>query len=236
MLLGAALTVLAAVAVVFLTVVLISVVMAVVGQRPRATALGLAATFVLEVCLLAGALVFSLRGRTMSLGDFGFRSFPVDQIYLPPLAVFGTFLALAGYVQFVTLLHLSQLKPTPNIPSGVLEAHSLVITTLIEACIIAPIAEECFFRGFIFRGLLDRSLNLRLSERTVRWNLGFWGAALPSGLLFAASHTQWGLLLPFTFVGVLFAWVFLRTGSLWASILTHAGFNTVSFTLFVFHH
>lgn len=87
--------------------------------------------------------------------------------------------------------------------------------------IMAPLGEEIFFRGFVFAGLL-RPLGLR-------------AAMVLSGLLFGAFHVTGldtlGLVVPFGVVGMLFAWVYYRTGSLWPTIATHLLFNLVSFVL-----
>jgi membrane protease YdiL (CAAX protease family) len=91
---------------------------------------------------------------------------------------------------------------------------------------IAPVAEELFFRGVLFRSLADRR--------------GFWVAAVLSGLLFGLVHlpAEGGdvadrLLLPIvmTFTGIGLAWIFERRGSLLAPIAAHAVFNAIGLTL-----
>jgi membrane protease YdiL (CAAX protease family) len=53
-----------------------------------------------------------------------------------------------------------------------------------------------------------------------------------SGLLFSLIHFNGldtiGLIVPFTVIGFLFAWLVYRTGSLWNSIAVHSLFNSVS--------
>ena len=53
--------------------------------------------------------------------------------------------------------------------------------------------------------------------------------ALASGLLFSAGHLNLGGLIPLALVGMLFAWSYSRTGSLWTPIYAHLIFNLVSF-------
>jgi membrane protease YdiL (CAAX protease family) len=83
--------------------------------------------------------------------------------------------------------------------------------------IVAPFVEEFIFRGFLFNALLRR--------------MAFPAAALASGVLFAASHTDPYALLPLTFGGAVLAMVYYRTGSLFASMVTHGLFNGVSLFL-----
>jgi membrane protease YdiL (CAAX protease family) len=209
-----------------------------IGHHPgRELALGLAATFGFDLCLMGIALVIALGRYGLDLSSFGYRSFPPNEALLAISVILGTFALLAVYVTITKALHLDRLVPEPNLPKGAFDYKVLTIVTGIEACLIAPLVEESFFRGFLFRGLLDHSLSLRLPRLRLGHQMGFWTAALLSGLVFAVLHGQLGLLLPFTAVGVLFAWLFWRSGSLWPNILAHAGFNTISFVAsLVAHH
>ena len=54
-----------------------------------------------------------------------------------------------------------------------------------------------------------------------------------SGLAFGAFHVSLSVLLPFTVIGMLFAWAFKASGSLWVTILAHFIFNSVALILTV---
>ena len=79
----------------------------------------------------------------------------------------------------------------------------------------APLAEEIYFRAFLFRA-------------TRRW-LGLLVAALLSGVLFAGFHGNLAVLIPYTIVGALFAWGFEASGSLWTTIVAHFLVNGLGF-------
>ena len=194
-------------------------------------AAGLAATIGFDICLYVATLVLALTHRGMSLQKFGVRSFPLRESYVPAAAILAMYTILGLYVAAVTQLHLPRFKPLPNLPQHLLQTRGLIVPTIIAACIVAPIVEETFFRGFVFRGLVSQSIPLGLSRTARRLRVGFWPAALISGLLFATAHFEIGLVIPFTAIGVLFSWMFWRSGSLWPNILAHAGFNTISLTL-----
>ncbi|MBI2773239.1 MAG: CPBP family intramembrane metalloprotease [Chloroflexi bacterium] len=87
---------------------------------------------------------------------------------------------------------------------------------LVTSAAIAPFAEEILFRGLIFGGLAQR-MPVAL-------------AAAISALLWALAHGV-GVLLPIFVLGLGLAWVYWRTRSLWAAMLTHALVNAVSLTL-----
>ncbi len=80
---------------------------------------------------------------------------------------------------------------------------------LLSACVVAPVAEELFFRRIVFASLRGR--------------YGFWPSAFWSGLLFAVFH-GWGA--PVTLpVGVYLAWVYERERRLPVNIMLHGLVN-----------
>jgi membrane protease YdiL (CAAX protease family) len=88
----------------------------------------------------------------------------------------------------------------------------------IAVIVVAPVAEELFFRAFFYRALRTR--------------LPVWSAALIDGLVFGSLHFQGlnsAVILPVIAVfGVGQCLVYERTGSLFAVIAIHAAFNTVA--------
>jgi membrane protease YdiL (CAAX protease family) len=81
---------------------------------------------------------------------------------------------------------------------------------------IAPFTEEIFFRGLIFGGLAHR--------------FPVVVAAIVSALLFGLLHGL-GVIAPIFVLGLGLAYVYRRTGSVWASMTTHSLVNAVSLTL-----
>ena len=81
-------------------------------------------------------------------------------------------------------------------------------------CLVAPVMEELFFRGLVFKSFLER-----YSVRK---------AVVASSLLFALFHLNpWQAIVAFP-IGVLNAWLVLRTGSLVPGMLAHFATNTTS--------
>ena len=79
--------------------------------------------------------------------------------------------------------------------------------------VLAPVAEEICFRGMLFSGLRNR--------------LPMWAAALGAGAIFGALHYSTGVsAVPVLIVlGVIFAVVYEKTGSIWPPIIMHVGNN-----------
>jgi membrane protease YdiL (CAAX protease family) len=89
----------------------------------------------------------------------------------------------------------------------------------VSAILVAPVAEELFFRGFLF-GALRR-----------RFGVGI--AAVASAVPFALVHLYL-LLMPLLFAfGIVLAYIYERRGSLFASMAAHAAFNVVGFLVYL---
>jgi membrane protease YdiL (CAAX protease family) len=109
--------------------------------------------------------------------------------------------------------------PADQIGSGI---HGWsAVAFVVAVVIVAPIAEELFFRGLFYRSLRDR--------------YGFWVGAIGSSLLFAVSHTGAGDLAQILMLqiaigtfGVALAAIYEWRGSLGANVAAHAAFNLVT--------
>jgi membrane protease YdiL (CAAX protease family) len=95
--------------------------------------------------------------------------------------------------------------------------RALIAAFTLLATIVAPFMEEFFFRGFLFNAF-------------VRY-LPFWAAAVISGAIFGLAHGSATAFLPLAASGVVLAYVYYRSGSLTASMITHAVFNIVNVAL-----
>ena len=92
-------------------------------------------------------------------------------------------------------------------------------------CAVAPIAEELFFRGFLFGAL--RRWHVEIAGREV----GPWLAALITGLLFGLAHSGSAAaqyLVPLGFLGFVLCIVRWKTGSLYPCIALHSANNALA--------
>jgi uncharacterized protein len=174
----------------------------------------------IDLAVVGTAAAFSLRKYKLSPRAWGLRQERPVNIPFSMAVLLASFAALAIYAGVTEVLGLEDLKPQENVPEGFFEHRVIVPFTFFLVVIVAPLAEEMFFRGFVFNGLRRRLTTI--------------GAAALSGLLFAGIHVSGsdyiGLVIPFTIIGFMFAMLVARTGSLWNSILVHFSFNLISFT------
>ena len=140
-------------------------------------------------------------------------------LLLYPGIVFGI-----GLVVNLVLTAISgeQVQTPEQVPTGLSAAGVLV--TILYAIVIAPVHEELFFRGVLFRGARDR---YGLGPGLVASGLGFglihyidgaWqNAALLMGVMF--------------FNGIALAWWYERRGTIVATVVAHMVFNVIGLTL-----
>ncbi len=88
---------------------------------------------------------------------------------------------------------------------------------LLAGAVVAPIVEEIYFRGYVFRAYLDQK--------------GIWQAFFFSAGLFALVHLDLAALIPIFAVGFILAYLYYRTGSIVPCMVAHAVNNTAAFAL-----
>lgn len=172
---------------------------------------------VLDGIFVIGPVLFCLRRYRMGWRGLGLRAFARAHWWLPFVAAAT---ALVATIAYNAVLYGFGLSPEQDIDQ-LFNSRIVLPLTFVAVVIVAPLAEEIFFRGFVFGGLIRP--------------LGVVGAMIASGVLFATFHVQDGnsaLLVPlFACIGAGLAWIYYRTGSLWPSIGTHFIFNLVGFTV-----
>jgi uncharacterized protein len=135
------------------------------------------------------------------------------------LVVFGIQILLG--VALVLLLGPDAAPEAGNLPTEVVEGPpwSLILTVVV----IAPVAEELYFRGFLLQGLW-RSFG-------PRWAIGV--SAVVFGLFhFSGARLQTVLpMVSATLIGVVFGYLFVRTRNLAVTVLAHALVNGVAVSL-----
>jgi len=98
------------------------------------------------------------------------------------------------------------------------EAIDWLITALrlLGLAVVVEVIEELFWRSLIMRWL-EKPAFLQVDPATVGMR-----ALLLSSVLFALEHSQW--LAGFT-AGLVYGWIYMRTGKLWVPIIAHAVTN-----------
>lgn len=133
-------------------------------------------------------------------------------------------LALLAFVVISSLLSLAvdslwpsfEAEQEQDIGLGSINGSWQYLATFVLLVVVAPISEELIFRGVLFAGWRGK---------------GFVPAALVSSVLFGLAHWQPNVALATAVLGWLLAYLYEKTGSLWAPIGLHAAKNALAFAL-----
>jgi hypothetical protein len=87
-----------------------------------------------------------------------------------------------------------------------------LVLALVGTGLVAPFAEELFFRGFVFPPLRRR--------------FGLWLGVAIDAALFTLPHFTPTVFPPLFVLGALFCLLYEYTGSIWPGIVLHAGVNS----------
>jgi membrane protease YdiL (CAAX protease family) len=162
-----------------------------------------------------GVLGFPGRGRWWS----EIRSSAGFGLLLYPGMVFGVGLVVS---LVLTTVSGEQAQAPEQVPTDLSIAG--VIVTVIYAIVIAPLHEELFFRGVLFRGVRDR--------------YGLAAGLIASGVGFSLIHYLDGawqdtllLMGVMLFNGVALGWWYERRGTIVAPVVAHMVFNVIGLTL-----
>jgi membrane protease YdiL (CAAX protease family) len=192
------------------------------GSSKSSPAVNLVSDLVFDVGFVLTALYFASRRRRPRPADFGYRRVAV------PLGV-GAFLAggIGYYVVTAVYQSLINLHGTDKLPQslGVGTSTAALAGAAVFVCVVAPIAEEFFFRGFIFGAL--RRWHVVIGGHDV----GTWLAAAITGILFGLAHTGSAAaqyLVPLGFLGFVLCLVRWRTGSLYPCMALHSVNNALA--------
>jgi membrane protease YdiL (CAAX protease family) len=162
-----------------------------------------------------GALIGAAYFITADLGRPNARTFGLGPFRR---SAFG-WLALAFLAYYALAIAYSVIfnPPEEELPKelGAEESVGLAIATGFLLIVVAPLAEEIFFRGFLYQSF--------------RNSFGVWPGALLSGLVFGVIHFEFFKLVQLAALGVILALLFEKTQSLWPPIMLHAINNTLAF-------
>lgn len=109
------------------------------------------------------------------------------------------------------------LVPPDNSTSLLEQLDNIWWLAVLLACVAAPVAEEIFFRSFLLAGLSKR--------------LGTVLGVVISSVAFATIHTPGigtGIIMPVFILGIALSIIYLKTRSVWVSIVIHSMHNTIS--------
>ncbi len=189
-----------------------------IGAKPWLAPVTLALA-VQGVLIPASVVLLGAARRGLSLRDIGLTGTTIMWV----LAGIGLALVLLPVRVGLGLAVQTLVNPSAQDleqASGVLIPDVSLIGALLIIVlggVLVPIGEELFFRGVLYRWLREK--------------LGEWPGILISAAIFGAAHLSLATGVAAFVLGVVLAWAFSRSKSLWASITIHVANNTFVFAL-----
>jgi membrane protease YdiL (CAAX protease family) len=182
-------------------------------------------TAVMNVLGVAVILYFVMKKYGHSAADLGLslRNFWKNCLY----AALGylSLLPVVGVIMLATFFLASLIRYEPPVQEIVkifMEEKStgMLIFSTLFAAVCGPIAEEFFFRGFMYPAFKKR--------------IGMFRGMLLTSVVFSALHAHWVGLLPIIALGMLLSYLYEKTGSLVTPIVVHVCHNMVMVLLVFF--
>ena len=166
-----------------------------------------------------GTILFSLLFRRMRPADlFGFDRLGFTKVFLwgAGLLIAALPLIFASSAVFSSLMHVNSQKDSQPIMQLFerVSDPTRKIPIILLAIVIAPLAEEFFFRGFLY-GVLKRYA-------------GGLPALLLTGVAFAVIHLHLPSLLPLFLLACVLTLAYELSGSLLVPMAMHALFNAIT--------
>lgn len=159
----------------------------------------------------------AIRPQTLSLETLGLRRFPLKDSGI----IFLWTIVLIVLSIIIVIVQSYFGIGTSNTKTESLQSDLSIISILIafgSAAIVSPIYEEIFYRGFLYRFFQER--------------FGVGIGMIVSAGIFTLAHLPTTNTLLVNFVsGLVFAWVYERTNSIYSSMLIHGTFNGIAVLL-----
>ncbi len=162
------------------------------------------------------------QGTRHFLRDLGVRFRLIDLVGIG-IGIGGQILVALMYAPFQHEIHDFN-GPSQKL-TGASHGGGFVIIA-IAVVLLAPAAEELFFRGLLLKGLVR--LFTPLGRRGAARATGVVAAVVVDGLLFGLAHGEWVQLAGLAAFGMVLAAVSYRTGRLGMNMVAHATFNFVA--------
>ena len=175
---------------------------------------GISGALMLVTAWIMGPVRYNASSRTLGLRPLATPG--LIQLALPVGALMASLAFTGAYTGVVELAGWDALKP-PDLPGELGLDGPAVLVTYALVVLWVPLTEEIFFRGFIFPGLAG--------------GMGPVKAGVVTAILFALVHSDPGVLVPIFVTGLVLAWLYHRTGSIWSSFGAHALQNLLALSV-----
>jgi uncharacterized protein len=177
----------------------------------------LAAIIYALTMLIVIGIPWLVKKQRTSMSDLGLSRLPTwADIFMTPVGLVVYVILSTALISLATHIFpwfdVNQVQDTGFDQLNFRYEYLLAFITLV---IIAPVAEEVLFRGYLFGKLKEF--------------VPVWVAILATSLLFGAVHGEWNLAVDTFSLSVVLCLLRESTGNIWTSILLHMTKNGIAF-------
>lgn len=172
--------------------------------------------YALTIAIVIG-VPWVMKGSRTTLEDIGLQRLPMwREIFIAPVGMIG-YLILTSIIMSIAMFALPFIDYTQVQETGFSQLNNQLEYALafLSLVVVAPVAEEVLFRGY----LLGR----------LRRHAPTWVAIILTSLIFGAVHLQWNVGLDVFALSIVLSLLRIYSGSLWPAILLHMLKNGVAF-------
>lgn len=183
------------------------------GDLPSGVLIAL--TFLQDIGFVVAALFVARMARRPTARDFGLVPTALWRAAGIVAGVYIAFYVFAGI--WASILNIDEQSELPE-DLGANHSTAALVAVVVLVCVMAPVAEEFLFRGFLFTSL--------------RASIGMWPAAIITGVVFGGIHagsSPAGLLVPLAVLGFGLCLIYAWTRSLYPCVALHAINNAIAF-------
>lgn len=160
------------------------------------------------ILLIPIAIIFAI--RRVAWVELGLRRFDRNALAIGCGLLAGTYILVI--INNLIMMALGVVTQADAIMDILGEIESPLLFAFVTA-VAAPVTEELFFRGFLFKGLREK--------------YGWVNALMFSSIIFALFHGQIATLIPTFLLGALFAYMYQRTESVLPGMFLHFTVNSM---------
>jgi hypothetical protein len=183
----------------------------------------LTASAYLITLILVGLMPIFIKNYRINRSDVGLTRLPswLDIIITPAGLIIYMILSSSLILLFAHLFTWVDIGQVQDTGFNHLNRYYEYILAFVTLVVIAPLAEEILFRGYLYGKL--------------KTFVPFWAAMIAVSAIFGAIHGAWDLAIDVFALSMVLCVLRELTGSLWASILLHMTKNGIAFyILFIY--
>lgn len=183
-----------------------------IENAPLAYYAGLA--LIEAIALIASVFIFGVYRKKYSWSSVGFTTISSRWLFWASITAMVA-IPIAGATAALVQMVLNRPVESPQLDFILPKDFSWIGAAgmFLAAGVLVPLAEELFFRGLIYTWM--------------RQSLSVWIAIPLNALAFGLIHGEISVSVATGVLGILLAWFYERSNSLWAPIVIHALVNSV---------